>query len=74
MYGGFFMNKKHGKKLFETIGSLFIDLGKLAFGSLVLGAILNRGIDLFIVFLFGAVFAAVLFVAGILFIIFSEEV
>ncbi len=68
------MNRKKWKKLFATIGSLFIDLGKLAFGGLVLGSVLNRGIDLFIMFLFGAVVSVLLFIAGILFMVFCEEV
>jgi hypothetical protein len=67
-----FVNRKNWKKLFATIGSLLIDLGKLAFGSLILGSVLNGGIDPFKVFVFGAVVTVLFSATGIFFILMSE--
>jgi hypothetical protein len=44
LYGGiyFLWVTRIWKQLAATIGAVFIDLGKLAFGSLMLGSILKR--------------------------------
>jgi len=60
-----FMGSKNWKQVKTTIGNLFLDLGKLSFGSLILGSILRGGLDPFQTFLFGAAVAIVLFVVGI---------
>jgi hypothetical protein len=52
---------------------VFVDLGKLAFGSLMLGSILKGEIGLFQIFVFGAAVAMVAFAVGIWFISMSEE-
>ncbi|MDR1421147.1 MAG: hypothetical protein LBI86_12300 [Treponema sp.] len=61
------MVSKKWKQLPKTIGNLFIDLGKLSFGSLMLGSILKGSLDPFQTFVFGASVATILFVAGIWF-------
>jgi hypothetical protein len=55
------------KKTKTTIGTIFIDLGKLSFGSLILGSILRGGLDPFQTFIFGTAVAVILFMGGILF-------
>jgi hypothetical protein len=52
---------------------LFVDLGKLSFGSLMLGTLLKGGVDLFQLFLFGAGLAMISFAVGIWFMSISEE-
>ena len=59
------MAKRNWKLIKSTIGNLFIDLGKLAFGSLILGSILRGGLDPFQTFVFGAAITIFLFVVGI---------
>jgi hypothetical protein len=39
------MSHKNYSKLWDTLGKGFLDLGKLTFGSLVLGAMLRGEID-----------------------------
>jgi hypothetical protein len=67
------MSNKKWLYLSKTIGTVFVDLGKLAFGSLMLGSILKGGIDLFQTFVFGAGLAMIVFAVGIWFISMSEE-
>ena len=54
------------RRSLAAIGSLLLDLGKLAFGSLILGSVLRGGFDPFQTFLFGAGVAMVFFAVGIL--------
>ncbi|MDR0503135.1 MAG: hypothetical protein LBH16_07425 [Treponema sp.] len=67
------MSSKKWDRAFNTVGTIFIDMGKLAFGSLILGVLLNDNVDRFILFIFGVVIIAVLFFTGILLISMSEE-
>ena len=67
------MGRKNWKRVGETTGTVFLDLGKLSFGSLILGAILKGEIDQFRIFVFGIAAAALLFAAGIWFIFMSED-
>jgi hypothetical protein len=41
------MDKKNTNKVKTTIGNIFIDIGKLSFGGLMLGSILRGGFDPF---------------------------
>ena len=67
------MSNKKWQHLSKTIGTVFVDLGKLAFGSLMLGSILKGKIGLFQIFVFGAGVAMLLFAVGIWFITMGEE-
>ena len=64
---------RNWKHLFATIGTIMVDLGKLAFGSLILGSILRGGFDPFQTFIVGVAAAVVLFVAGVVFILKGKE-
>jgi hypothetical protein len=61
------------KEARTTIGNLLIDLGKLAFGSLILGSLLVGGIEPFLIRLFGTVSAMLSFVVGIFMIAYKKE-
>ena len=61
------------KHFFATIGTIMVDLGKLAFGSLILGSILRGGLDPFQAFIVGVAIAMILFVLGVVFILESKE-
>jgi hypothetical protein len=50
-----------------------VDLGKLAFGSLILGSILRGGFDPFQTFIVGVAAAIALFVLGVVFILKGRE-
>jgi len=67
------MDMSNWKHLFATIGTIMVDLGKLSFGSLILGSILRGGFDPFRTFIGGVAIAVVLFVAGIVFILKGKE-
>jgi hypothetical protein len=67
------MSSKKWQQVAKTFGNLFVDLGKLAFGSLMLGSILKGGIDPFQTFIFGTGIAVIAFAIGIWFISMSEE-
>jgi hypothetical protein len=54
------MANKSWQQLSSTIGNLFIDMGKLLFGSLILGSIFKGDRDLFQMFIFGAASAMLL--------------
>jgi hypothetical protein len=68
-----FMGGKNSKQLSKTFGNLFVDIEKLAFGSLMLGSILKGGMDPFQTFIFGSIIAIICFVVGVWFISMSEE-
>ena len=67
------MNNKKWHQLLTAISNGFFDLGKLTFGSLILGSVLRGGLDPVQVFAVGASGAIIFFVAGALFINISEE-
>jgi hypothetical protein len=67
------MGSKNWRQVKTTIGNLLLDLGKLAFGSLILGSILRGGLDPFQTFVFGIAIAILLFVIGILIIAYNKE-
>jgi hypothetical protein len=67
------MGSKNWNKVKTVIGNILIDLGKLSFGSLILGSILRGGLDPFQTFVFGTAVAIVLFLVGIFFIAASKE-
>ncbi|GHT65256.1 hypothetical protein FACS1894110_06690 [Spirochaetia bacterium] len=67
------MSNKKWQRLSKTIGTVFVDLGKLAFGSLMLGSILKDEIDPFQTFIFGTGIAVIALAVGIWFISMSEE-
>ena len=64
---------RNWKHLFATIGTIFVDLGKLSFGSLILGSILRGGLDPLQTFIGGVAIAVVLFVTGVIFILKGKE-
>jgi len=59
------MGSKGWKHLYTTIGTIFVDLGKLSFGSLILGSVIRGGFDPFQTFIGGVVIAIFLFVFGV---------
>jgi hypothetical protein len=63
----------NSNQVWTTIGNLLIDLGKLAFGSLILGSLLTGGIEPFLIGLFGTVSAMVCFIVGIFLIAYKKE-
>ena len=67
------MANKAWQRLSGTIGNLFIDIGKLLFGSLMLGSILKGDADLFRLFVFGAASSMILFTTGVWFVSMSRE-
>jgi hypothetical protein len=73
VYAFSIMVNKKWNHLSATIGTLFIDMGKLSFGSLMLGSILKGDVDLFQLFIFGAATAMVLFAVGVWFVSMSKE-
>jgi hypothetical protein len=64
---------KKGNQTGKTIGTILVDLGKLSFGSLLLGSVLRGGFDPLQTFIMGAVLAIILFVIGIILITRSKE-
>jgi len=64
---------RNWKHLFATIGTIMVDLGKLAFGSLILGSILRGGFDPFQTFIGGVSSAIFLFVLGVMLILKGKE-
>ena len=61
------------KQVKTTIGNLLVDLGKLSFGSLILGSILRGGQNPFQILVLGAALTIILFVAGICIIFTNKE-
>ena len=64
---------RNWKHFFATIGTISVDLGKLSFGSLILGSILRGGFDPFQTFFGGVASAIGLFVVGVVFILKGKE-
>ena len=67
------MGSRNWKHLNATIGTILVDLGKLSFGSLILGSILRGGFDPFQTFIVGTGVALSLFVVGVVLIIRGKE-
>jgi hypothetical protein len=67
------MEKRSWKHLNTTIGTILVDLGKLSFGSLILGSILRGGFDPFQTFIGGTAIAIFLFVLGVVLILRGKE-
>ena len=61
------MSSKNWNQVSKTIGTILIDLGKLSFGSLILGSVLMGGFDPIQTFIFGAALVVIFFVVGIIF-------
>ena len=64
---------RNWKHFFATIGTIMVDLGKLSFGSLILGSILRGGFDPLQTFIGGVTIAVVLFVGGVVFVLKGKE-
>jgi hypothetical protein len=67
------MGIKSWKHLNTTVGTILVDLGKLSFGSLILGSILRGGFDPFQTFIVGTGVALSLFVVGVVLILRGKE-
>jgi len=65
--------KRNWKQLNTTVGTILVDLGKLSFGSLILGSILRGGFDPFQTFIGGTGIAIFLFVLGVVLILKGKE-
>ena len=67
-------NKRKIKhNLGTTIGTICVDLGKLSFGSLILGAVLRGSLNPLEILLFGSAIAIVFFIVGISLIVLNKE-
>ena len=60
------MSRKNGNKLSGIIGTIFVDLGKLSFGSLILGSVLRGSLDPFQVFILGSAASFLAFTIGVI--------
>ena len=67
------MGSKNWKNAYTTIGTILVDLGKLSFGSLILGSILRGGFDPFQTFVAGTASAVMLFVVGVILVLKGKE-
>jgi len=67
------MGVKNWKHLNTTVGTILVDLGKLSFGSLILGSVLRGGFDPFQTFIVGTGVALSLFVVGVVLILRGKE-
>jgi len=67
------MGSKDWKHFDTTLGTILVDLGKLSFGSLILGSILRGGFDPFQTFIVGTASAITLFVVGVILILRGKE-
>ena len=67
------MGSKDWKNAKATIGNILVDLGKLTFGSLILGSVLTGGFNPFQTFLFGIAITVILFILGTILVIKSKE-
>jgi hypothetical protein len=66
--------KKNTKQKYAaTIGTVFIDIGKLAIGSLIFGSVLRGSLNPIQVLLFGAIFAIVFLVIGVILVVLFKE-
>jgi len=59
------MSIKNWNQVLKTVGNILIDLGKLSFGSLILGSVIRGGFDPMQTFMFGTALAMVFFIIGI---------
>jgi len=66
------INRKWNQAL-RTIGKIFVDLGKITYGSLIIGSLIKGDFDPLYIFIFGVVAATLFFVVGILLISQTEE-
>jgi len=60
------MKNRKNDQARKTIGTILIDLGKLSFGSLILGSVIRGGFDPLQTFIFGAALVFVFFSIGVL--------
>jgi len=60
------MSSKNWNQTRKTLGPIFIDLGKLSFGSLILGSVIRGGFDPLQTFIFGVALVVVFFVTGVI--------
>ena len=60
------MSSKNWLHIRKTIGTILIDLGKLSFGSLILGSVLRGGFNPSTTFIFGAALVIIFFVVGLM--------
>jgi hypothetical protein len=67
------MGIKNWKHLNTTVGTILVDLGKLSFGSLILGSVLRGGFDPFQTCIVGTGVALSLFVVGVVLILRGKE-
>ena len=67
------MGSKNWKNLYTTLGTILVDLGKLSFGSLILGSILRGGFDPFQTFVVGTASAVMLFAVGVILVLKGKE-
>jgi hypothetical protein len=47
------MDSRKSNRALEIIGKLFLDFSKLAFGSLILGAVITHGAEPFVLLMYG---------------------
>jgi hypothetical protein len=67
------MNRKKWLFLMETVGKMFFDLGKLVFGSLVLGVMIRGTIDQSKLFVGGLIATAGLLLGGLVLAVITKE-
>jgi len=67
------MSSKNWNQVIKNIGTILIDLGKLSFGSLILGSVLRGGFDPLQTFIFGTVLAVVFFIIGLILLASTKE-
>jgi len=67
------MSSKNWNQVSKTIGTIFIDLGKLSFGSLILGSVLRGGFDPLKTFIFGTAIAIIFFIVGVILLARAKE-
>jgi hypothetical protein len=65
--------KKTKQNYAITIGTVFIDIGKLAIGSLIFGAVLRGSLNPVQILLFGAAFAIIFIVTGVILVVLFKE-
>jgi hypothetical protein len=60
------MDNKNLNQVRKTVGNIFVDIGKLSFGSLLLGSVLKGGFDPIYTFIAGVVLAFIFFIVGVI--------
>jgi hypothetical protein len=65
--------KKKPSVVWENVGKAFFDMGKLVFGSVVLGALLRADANVVVLFLFGITATVLLFIGGAIILKLNEE-